>query len=470
MKKMAVAAVLVALGCAAEKPGPEPESTRRVVVATFTGEIDRVAGTFTIRTEPTAAGRALGMASLAVDTNVTVANNPGTVWNNADGHCTVAGPSTGAEVIVTSNFAAGTTRLDNIWAVIDTMTPATGLEACNSTTDPAPLGITPTNLGVWHYGDLVAGAASAAQEWAFKWVSATDSSIFSGHIYASTVDARTNVAPNPVLPGSAYSTVMTGTADKAVFLDGIANRVRFVSATGAATQSNVLGGTPNGVAVNLAGTEAWVAESDANRIDKVTISTGVVTGVPTNVSPWFEAAQYITVDPNGVVWFSGGLDQMNWFDPVAVNGGTVILPGGAVAGPMVAVDRGGACYVYVEDTVSGDIYRVDCATKVDGDVATVAVQPECIYATGMHTDLVAGPNGTAWFVGPVVASGAPVCQIQDATAFLEFGIPFVTGEVLGFTYGPDGNFGRRSTISGAATSSHSSACGSSTDRARPMER
>ena len=66
MKRLLVA-VLVLAGCASKAPQERPLPPGMVTVATFTAEADPVARTFTIRTQPTAAGRAQGMAALAVD-------------------------------------------------------------------------------------------------------------------------------------------------------------------------------------------------------------------------------------------------------------------------------------------------------------------------------------------------------------------------------------------------------------------
>lgn len=426
LKKIAVVVALVALGCTSEKAGPEPEGTRRVVVATFTGEIDRVAGTFTIRTEPTAAGRALGMASLTVDADVTVANVAGSQWNNASGHCTAVGQSSGGEVTVKSNLA--TDRLDNVWAVIDTMS-TTGTESCNSDTTPVPLGMT-TNLGVWHYGDLLPGATSTAKPWAFTFSSGVISS-FSGHIEAAIVEFRANVAPNVVV-ATPSSTVMTGTADRAIFLDGAGQKVSFVNSSGVLGQSGVLSGAPNGVAVNAAGTEAWVAifDSPSKRV-RVTIPGGVVTEFNA-----FPAPLYIAVDPvdGSRVWSNNGSwPVVTWFNPVSETASSVNLPPGATPGAMVAVNRSGTCLLYVEDSIIGDVYRVNCTT--DTLEAPVIALAGCSSVAG----LIAGPGGTAWYVGPPSVGGAYACRIEDSIASPQFFIPFVGAEVLGFAYGPDGN-------------------------------
>ena len=52
----------MAAGCGAES-AQAPEDPRPLVLATFTGEVDSMAGTFTIQSEPTALGQALGMSA-----------------------------------------------------------------------------------------------------------------------------------------------------------------------------------------------------------------------------------------------------------------------------------------------------------------------------------------------------------------------------------------------------------------------
>ena len=73
MKRLILAGAMAVAACAGA-PDPASSSTQldgdRVVLATFTADVDPVEGTFVIRSAPTAAGRALQV----LDGDVTVVN------------------------------------------------------------------------------------------------------------------------------------------------------------------------------------------------------------------------------------------------------------------------------------------------------------------------------------------------------------------------------------------------------------
>ena len=92
MSRLPVIAALVVVGCAAQKVAEKPLPAGTVEVATFTAEVDPGAGTIQVRSQPTAAGRALRVNHLVevAPADVSVANTrvlgvPQTWFNAAQG-------------------------------------------------------------------------------------------------------------------------------------------------------------------------------------------------------------------------------------------------------------------------------------------------------------------------------------------------------------------------------------------------
>ena len=468
MRHLSFLGLLLAIGCSSQKPSPAPEPSApgRVIVATFSGSIDPVAGTFTIRTEPTQVGLALGMKASHVDASVTVANFSDATsgpWNNDvplwGGQKCPGIPSSGGYVTVTSKLTG--TRLDNVWAVIDTMS-STGNGACNGDTalvGNPPLGFTSAQLtnGVWFYGDLTAGAASAAKPWAFTFNSATQPSFFTGHVEAAKVDTfPVGRLPNLFVGGPPGGSFMAGTATQAVFIEGApGNKLTFVANDGSVVESNAISQTPNAVTVTVteSGSRAWVAADGI--IAAVTLSSGVVVEMGVAGPPWnMTSPSQIAVDPVvGSIWFTErNNSRVGWYQPGTASGGTVILtrvPGDGLPpdpGPMVAVEVNDTCKVFIADVSNGGIYQVDCATKTGGTL--LALPSGCGYPVdyfaGLFYDLIQGSDGDVWFFGPTVGGTAKACKIEDTTVTAEFGITIpdgasVPGVWRGSTYGPDGN-------------------------------
>lgn len=183
MKRLLVA-VLVLAGCASQTPPQErPLPPGMVAIANFTAEADPVAGTFTIRTEPTAAGRASGMRSL-LDSEVLVENAAAPWFDSADPHGCPAGTRTwGANVRVTS-LLGETIWLGGVYAEITSFSGPSGSEGCNSS--EAPEGLS-ADYGLWEYptiAELEPGPQTVP--WSFGWVSTTEFT-FSGRIVAAKV-------------------------------------------------------------------------------------------------------------------------------------------------------------------------------------------------------------------------------------------------------------------------------------------
>ena len=186
MKRLLVA-VLVLAGCASRAPEERPLPPGMVAIATFTVDADPVAGTFTIRSQPTAAGRARGMTGL-VSTDIKVENdltapvspNP---WflETEDRGCGAGTETWGAYVRVTS-LLGDSTWLGGVYAEITDFQGDAGSEGCNSAAAPEGLN---ADFGLWSYPTISPGTdGSQSVAWTFGRVSAT-AVHFSGRIVAA---------------------------------------------------------------------------------------------------------------------------------------------------------------------------------------------------------------------------------------------------------------------------------------------
>lgn len=219
MKKLLVVAAIAVAGCAArtpeQKPGTQeqrPGSPRTVEVATFTGQVDPVARTLQISSQPTAAGRALGLNRLVEITSGyslknTVIDGITQVYFNVpqsepDRLCTDGydGPVWGANVTLTT-LAANTT-LSNVYVQFTAFAGPTGSEACNSV--EAPAGIDDLGLGLWSSPVTVGGEVT--QDWTFRFVT-SGLFTFSGRVLASVAE----LFPNGVYPAGNLGIVDNGT-------------------------------------------------------------------------------------------------------------------------------------------------------------------------------------------------------------------------------------------------------------------
>jgi hypothetical protein len=202
MRRLLSIAALVVVGCAAQKVDEKPLPSGTVEVATFTAEVDPGAGTIQVRSQPTAAGRALGVNHLVEVTpaDVSVANTrvggQPQIWFNAaqggpvpsctNGHL---GTVWGANVTITT--LAANTILSNVYSQIVSFAGTTGQEACNSVV--APSGLADPGLGLWSTPVVSGGVAT--QDWVFKYASSLPFT-FSGRVMASV----TRLFPSSTIP------------------------------------------------------------------------------------------------------------------------------------------------------------------------------------------------------------------------------------------------------------------------------
>ena len=192
MKSLLVIAALLAAGCSAatkEAATENPLPPGYVTLSTFTADVDTVAGTFVIRSEPVAGARMPGMSQLVIvdPTEVTVANNGASWFNDPTEKGCGSVPTWGANVTVTNKIASPTS-LAGVYAEITSFGGASGTESCNKVVIAStPAGMSNT-YGLWSYGTLQPATGAASTNWTFNYTTATRFS-FSGRIVGVKVDS-----------------------------------------------------------------------------------------------------------------------------------------------------------------------------------------------------------------------------------------------------------------------------------------
>jgi hypothetical protein len=461
MKKLLVVAAIAVAGCAARTPEQKPAAPaqragtpRTVEVATFTAEVDPVARTFQIRSQPTAAGRALGMSGLVEigPTTVSLANTVNEegitqVYFNVeqrepDRLCTndYDGPVWGANVTLTT-LAANTT-LSNLYVQFTAFSGPRGSEACNSV--EAPADITDLGLGLWSSPVMVAGEVT--QDWIFQYVTAGRFT-FAGKILASVAE----LFPNDAYPAGNYGIVDNGT--EVVYSDFDDTRLVFLE-PGTGSTWNYFLSTP-------IPDYAWALSKDANK-PRIWYATGGsffsdaayvgyvnstghgaaggsvnvqgATAAPISVKPWAIAA-----DPDGNLsesraWFvASDFDnspnvsayvgaRLGWVD--REGGGAVSAPvwisnlDGTLARSLVFADADNI-YVTLAPTTgptgrrNGAIQR---CTKSAGCGVTpdiIALPAEC---ASPDVIVVSPTTGNLWFTAGADTPGGGVCTFDPLIA------------------------------------------------------
>ena len=186
MKRLIVAAAVLSTACGSQKPVENPTPSGYVTLGTFTGEVDTVAGTFSVRSDGDSGPLARTHAVIPEGASTVTIANSGTSWNGTvrAGQCGDVAV-TGANVIVTQGYPLPT-FLGAVYAEI-TSVSTTGVSACNSVLAPSGIGVS-AQYGLWSHGSLAwttAGGAttSATREWNFTTASATRFT-FQGRIVA----------------------------------------------------------------------------------------------------------------------------------------------------------------------------------------------------------------------------------------------------------------------------------------------
>lgn len=195
-----IALLLLVLGACSPSPEPSASFEEPVVLGSFEGEMDEVAGTFTIHQAGPSAGIPNASEALVPIPEgsgspgyVTIENVAGTVnLNKADG-CSAGNNSTEARVRITHHYPAGY-YLRNVYAEI-TSIGGTGHAGCNgATTYPAGLDAT---KGLWSYTGIDP-LSFADQTWEISRGGSTANYRFTGRVMGEvvtqTVPTSTNIA------------------------------------------------------------------------------------------------------------------------------------------------------------------------------------------------------------------------------------------------------------------------------------
>ena len=441
MRKLLLLAALAAAGCAAQKTEEKALPSGTVEIATFTAEVDPMAGTIEIRSRPTEMGRALRVNRLVevVPADVSVANTmagsplaPLTWFNVPQGgsipSCTTGytGNVWGANVTITTR--APNTILSNVYAQIVNFAGAAGQEGCNSV--PAPPGLD-SSYGLWSTPVMSNGVAT--QNWVFKYASSSRFT-FSGRIMASVA----TLFPTPAFPLPDEGIVDNGTG--VVYSDFRNPRLVFLELGGDGTWSWLpSSGLPDyawALAKDVSRSRIWYAttnELDATRLKSYVgyVTSGdhgasgssvVVENAGSTTSalrPWS-----IKADPSlDRAWFVAS----DW--TVSSNAYTgarlfyVDVAGGAVSAPVqvssldgllarsLAFGPDGKIYVTLAPTIARPNGAIQRCTDVGCGGTTLDVIS--LAATCADpSDILIGPGNKLWFTAKGPTGG--VCTLDPA--------------------------------------------------------
>jgi streptogramin lyase len=355
-----------------------------VTIATFTADADPVAGTFTIRSRPTEAGRERGMSSL-LSSDVLVQND-GAPWFDSveDFGCPPGMHTWGANVKV-SSLLGETVWLGGVYAEITNFQGDAGSESCSSAAAPEGLN---SDYGLWSYPTIGFGTSTDGSQsvaWAFGRVSAT-AVHFSGRIVAAKM-TTTEVLEPFVYPGDQ---ALANNGTNMVYASGQYERLQFVSFDGRDA------GT-----VNLPGFATAIA-TDGARVWFVTEPPTVVGYALSNGSGVVAKAEGgsdlggIAPDPGipGRAWYrsNGGayIRSVTVGSPLSLG---APVSTGSFAPWGMAFGPGGKLYV----TAPSDDAVLVFATNAEGAVfEDYFVIPEGTDCLGPMS-IILGPDGNLWF-------------------------------------------------------------------------
>ena len=309
MKKLLVVAAIAVAGCAARTPEQKPGTPdqgagtpRTVEVATFTAEVDPVAGTLQINSEPTAAGRALGLSRLVEITSIGLANTVvdgitqvyfNVPQNETDRLCTSGhdGPVWGANVTITNPVP--NTTLSNLYVQFTAFSGPAGSEVCNSLAEAdVPADITDLGLGLWSSPVMVAGEVT--QDWTFSFVT-TGRFTFAGRVLASVAQ----LFPNATYPAGSYGIVANGTG--VVYSAYNTPQLAFLEPGAGASWNQFLSMTlPD---------YAWALARDGGHGGKIWYATDSI------IDPTKSSVGYVRIDDHGATGASIALQGIGTITP-----------------------------------------------------------------------------------------------------------------------------------------------------------
>ncbi len=402
MKRLIVVAALVTAACAGHGSPEVPLPEGRVVLGTFTADVDLAAGTFEIRTNP-AAGKSSGTAGSAalanLDASVTVAN-VGLAWiDAATPACISAGsPRTwGAVVTVKNNLSA--TTLSGVYAEITSFVGGTGLESCSNATVPTGLD---GQYGLWSYGSIAPGATSSQSNWIFKYATASKFS-FSGRIVGVKVDPA-NVASGTQRAVTSFWNAYNALADNGttVLVAGDTSGIDFVdSSTGLFQQTVATAGLVDAIAV--APNRIWYSTRVGNtsyRVGWMNRDGGAAGSAIVSVA--INAGWIFTITPDPTF-----PDTKAWFVYENRSSLTYIQSYTIGTGPGTATTTGALSY----GAALGSDNRLYVSTS-----------DKYIHVFSLGAD-PATEVGSGWYTGIDCGSGVPqaVAKGLDSTLYVGFG-------------------------------------------------
>ena len=305
MKKLIVAAAVMMAGCSAGMKDTPTEATLPpgyVTLATFTGEVDPIQGTFTIKTDATSSGVAESrLARLVIpegSSTVTIANTGTTpnvdVWNN---HASPTGACGGALVTgARVNVTLGLPSPAFLGAVYARITDVSGTNIVACGTVATPSGLTGTTWGIWSYGTLTQAVKTQTAEWNF--LTSTGARFdFRGEIIA--VKVTTPIAsPDDAAMGE---TVAYNGSNMAYVAANDLTHITFID----------FDGTPAGKSPLLPGDVQIIAADNTN---------GRIWFATTNVAPNWTYVGYVTSDGVTARWVNRGYTAISSIAPNTTSG------------------------------------------------------------------------------------------------------------------------------------------------------
>jgi hypothetical protein len=418
MRNPIVVLAVILAACSASRPAEPPPTDGRVVLETFTADVDLEAGTIDIRQIPETSETSGQLAKLVnLDASVTVARS-GSAWiNTSDNPCTNGDPGStwGANVTVKNNLVG--TSLSGVYAEITTAPPAmTGRESCSNPIF-VPTGLS-TTYGLWSYGLISPGETKEASNWwIFKYTTAASRFSFSGRIIGVKVDpaAVSGGIPMPVSTSYVNSVADNGTT---ILVSDIQNlAIYFVNSTTGLLQSTQtiaeFGATAIAVAPNRIwyGSQAYYSSEMGYRVGwmdlnggnkgfgdvagDIALGRGVVTIVPDPVTP----------DTKAWVFYNNDMDN-SYVQSYSITGGAGTVTALGTYAPSAAL--GADNRLYATAMLTQEIIPI----RLDTDPATVTPAISTADAACMGPNIVArGKDGKLYF-SATDSFPAQVCSVS----------------------------------------------------------
>jgi sugar lactone lactonase YvrE len=469
-------------GCSADRLPQAPTlptlPSGQVVLATFSGEVDPVAGTVTIDTQPTSApAPPPGLSAMVITegTNTLSVSIVGATWNGTVHSPDCGGlPATGADIKLTPGYQSPV-FMAGVYAEITAISSGTGLKACDVPSTPPALAN--TSYGYWYYGTITPGAP-VVKSW--NWLTAGGGKFkFSGRLVGVT---GTSFTTGLGAPPTAYNHGIARLGNRMVYAVATENSLQYVALDGSSLgRSPALPAPANSVAGDAASGLVWFttladgsSRAWAGYVN--TLNESVVVLNPTGTSnPYFDG---IVVDPDpetgthrawfysGTFWSvysmtAGATPTFSSFLPGFMPSGLAFPSAGS--GMLVAYSGGDQIQRFARDGSPGITYSTLAAgcggpqnLVQDGSVPTVdgliwfsgsVNGAVCsLSAGGVVTKArdVPGPSalafdggGSLWAISTDHYGSGSVHRVTPAGGAYALSLPVGVRSLAGIAYGPD---------------------------------